>query len=78
MKCVTERDGKIRILVDTNILFSALVFPVPHLRGFCSTSQIITKSSCMTAILQSCGIYSRTEGAKASPGCGSVAGRDVL
>ena len=27
MKYVTERNGKMRILVDTNILFSALVFP---------------------------------------------------
>ena len=27
MKRVMERDGKMRILVDTNILFSALVFP---------------------------------------------------
>ena len=27
MKCVPERDDKMRILVDTNILFSALVFP---------------------------------------------------
>ena len=27
MKCVTERDSKMRILVDTNILFSALLFP---------------------------------------------------
>ena len=27
MKCGTERNGNIRILVDTNVLFSALVFP---------------------------------------------------
>ena len=27
MKCGTERNGNMRILVDTNVLFSALVFP---------------------------------------------------
>ena len=27
MKCATEREDDMRILVDTNILFSALVFP---------------------------------------------------
>ena len=27
MRFVTERNGKMRILIDTNILFSALVFP---------------------------------------------------
>lgn len=61
-----ERDGKMRILVDINILFSALVFPRSKL-----ARALLYIADNHEVVLYDRNIagYSWTESAKVSPGC---------
>ena len=77
MKYVTERNCKMRILVDTNILFSALVFPGSKPAKALLLVADIMRWFYVTGILWSYGPF-WSESTEIFVRCGSFVGGNVL